>query len=371
MLRVLISAPSIDAEKNVSGVSTVVIQIMQALAGQLEFQHLEIGSEQRGGPVRKNLGSLRKAGKALLTVLTGRFDILHSNTAMMPKSILRDLAVTAAARVRGKPVVLHVHGGKFIHEAPGLFLRLAMLLLFRLSNAIVVLSQTQYDYFAQNFPLTRPKLTFIYNGIELSVDVFGARSNLPGIETREDDARDYLKVAFVGRLAPEKGVRVHCAACRMLEVSDRIEVDIFGDGSLLPEVLALTQEKSFVRYRGLFQPSESRVILRGFDALVLPSLTGEGMPMAVIEAMSAGAVSICCGNSSHPEIIANGKTGLLIEAGSPQAIAGAFFRLRDNAGERRRMSRAAYEFAITNFDAKKNFGKFAAIYQRLCAGPDA
>lgn len=367
MLRVLISAPSIDAEKNVSGVSSVVIQIKRALSSRIEFRHLEIGSEQRGARLARLFGSLSKSARALWTVLTSRFDILHSNTAMMPKSIIRDLAVIAAARLCGKPVVLHVHGGAFIHQQPRGALRVAMLLLFRLSTSIVVLSRTQLSYFVQTYPLTRGKIDFIYNGINLSGDNVADSCGPPVAVTRESLSSGDLKVAFVGRLAPEKGLRILFSACRMLDADDGIEVAIFGDGDLLPEVLALTQEKTFVGYRALFQPSESRKVLRNFDALVLPSLAGEGMPMAVIEAMSAGVVPICCRNSSHPEIISDGQTGLLIEPGSPEAIVKAFLRLKRDKQARRQMGDAAKQFALANFDARKNFSKFVDIYERLCA----
>jgi len=357
MVKVLISAPSMNVALNVSGVSSVVMQIRQALSPGVEFIHLEIGSEQRGGALARRLGSLRKAARSLLSVLTSRYDVLHSNTAMNAKSIVRDLAMIFVARARGKAVLLHVHGGTYVHDRPPRLLRGALKLLFALSGHIVVLSRLEQAHFAENYPESAAKTDFIYNGVDLTGEA-------PEVAPASSGS-DRLRVAFVGRLAEEKGIGPLIEACRRLDEKDGVDIDFFGDGGLLPDVLALAQEKPFVAYRGLFQPSDSRKILHAFDALVLPSLRGEGMPMAVIEAMSAGVVPICCPISSIPEIIADGETGLLAPIGSPEAIVAAFARLRRDEAARRRMGGAARAFALAHFDARKNYARLNEIYRRL------
>jgi glycosyltransferase involved in cell wall biosynthesis len=357
MIKILISAPSMNVERNVSGVSSVVKHIRRALSNDVKFHHLEIGSEQHGGNLTRFFGSLAKMARSVIVVLTSRYDILHSNTAMNAKSIVRDLVMIVIARSRGKAVLLHIHGGTYVHEQPPKILSWALKLLIVLSNYIVVLSRLEQAYFAEKFPESASKIGFVYNGVDLSdgpaqVEV---KTSPPG----------RLRVAFVGRLAPEKGLAILMEACRALNLEDGIRVDFFGDGGLQPEVLNLAQEKDFVTYRGVFQPSESRKVLRDFDALVLPSLRGEGMPMAVIEAMSVGVVPICTPISSIPEIVTNGETGLLIPIGSPEAIVNAVARLGRDPEARRRMGRAAYKFATANFDADKNYGTLNDIYQRI------
>ena len=359
MLKVLISAPSMNVVRNVSGVSSVVMQVRRALSKTVEFRHLEIGSEQQGGPLVRLFGSLAKAARSATVVLVSNYDILHSNTAMNTKSIIRDLAMIMIARMRGKAILLHIHGGTYVHEHPPGILRWALKLLFTLSSSIVVLSRREQTHLAAKFPESALKMGVVYNGIDLSERL--ARNTA---ETASLDLQR-LKIAFIGRLAPEKGVVTLIEACRALDASDGICVDFFGDGELLPKVLALTREKTFVAYRGVFQPCESRKILRGFDALILPSLRGEGMPMAVIEAMSVGTVPICSPISSIPEIVTDGETGLLIPAGSPDAIVGAFRRLERDPEARRRIGCAAYGFAAAAFDARRNYHTLKGIYKRI------
>lgn len=360
MVKVLISAPSLDVAKNVSGVSSVVMQVMHVLSPYIEFRHLELGSEQGGGLFVRLAVSLSKSLRSLFTALISSYEVFHSNTAMNPKSILRDLAMVAAARLRGKPLLLHIHGGRYVHDRPTILLRYAQRLLFHFSQRIVVLSRTELSYFTQNYPETAGKTEYIYNGTSVSEEAAAV--------DRKASALGHLRVAFVGRLAPEKGLATLISACLLLKETDEIDLDVFGNGDLLPDVLALTQQKAFVKHRGIFQPAECRKILQTYDALVLPSLRGEGMPMAVIEAMSAGTIPICTPISSIPEIITDGETGLLIEPGSPDAIVAALMRLKQDAPARRRMGSAAYEFATANLDAEKNFGKLKGLYERLCAG---
>jgi len=346
-----------NVARNVSGVSSVVSQIMRVLCDSVEFVHIEIGSEQGGPYLSRLFGSLSKAARSIFMLLTSQYDVLHSNTAMNAKSIVRDLAIVVIARLRGKAVLLHIHGGTYVHQKAPYILHRVLLYLFHLSDCIVVLSRTEFVYFAQNYPEASTKTEFIYNGIDLSQQQ---------LEIETSTSSDRLRIVYVGRLVPEKGIVPLIAACRMLNDIDKIDLDFFGQGGLLPELLLLTKEKAFVTYRGLFQPSESHVVLRDFDALILPSVRGEGMPMAVIEAMSVGVVPICCPISSIPEIVVDGETGLLIEIDSPKAIVEALFRLKRDAAGRRRMGDASRKFARANLDARKNFSEFNSLYQRIC-----
>lgn len=357
MIRILISAPSMNAEKNVSGVSSVVIQIRRALCRDVEFRHLEIGSEQRGGKCVRLLGSIAKIARSAVIVSTSLYDVFHSNTAINPKSIVRDLVMVIIARSRGKAVLLHIHGGTYVHESPPRILGWFMKLLFELSSYIVTLSQHEKVYFVEAFPEIATKIGFIYNGLDL----------FEGLGKLEGDAAssDWLRVAFVGRLAPEKGLAALIQACHSLDIKAGIWVDFFGAGVLLPEVLTLAHEKAFVTYRGVFQPAESRKVLRNFDVLVLPSLSGEGMPMAIVEAMSVGVVPVCTPISSIPEIITSGTTGVLIPVGSPEAIVDALLQLQLNPEGRHRMACAAYKFAMANFDASINYRKLNDLYRTI------
>jgi glycosyltransferase involved in cell wall biosynthesis len=92
-------------------------------------------------------------------------------------------------------------------------------------------------------------------------------------------------------------------------------------------------------------------LLRLADLFVLPSLN-EGLPIALLEAMAMGKPSIASRINAIPEAVADNDTGLLVEAGDPDALARAILRLVDDAELRARLGAAGQAFVLENFDER-------------------
>ena len=91
----------------------------------------------------------------------------------------------------------------------------------------------------------------------------------------------------------------------------RLHFVVYGDGALRSDVIAAAEANPNVSYRGVFDSGQTKSILATIDVLVLPSIHGEGMPMAILEAMAAGAVPYATAISSIPEVIEDGSPGFL------------------------------------------------------------
>src|SRR5581483_6877859 len=116
------------------------------------------------GRLARPVISLLKSGQAVVTVLTAPFDLLHLNTAMRPRAVIRDLAIAAGARARSRPIVLHIHGTVPARQPPPPLARSAAALLIRLAHHIVLVSQTELAFFGQAYPGLEGKAQVICNG---------------------------------------------------------------------------------------------------------------------------------------------------------------------------------------------------------------
>lgn len=92
--------------------------------------------------------------------------------------------------------------------------------------------------------------------------------------------------------------------------------------------------------------------LRLADIYALPSLV-EGLPISLLEAMALGIPSISTDVYAIPEAVKDGETGLLIEAGNSDALAGAIKKLKNDEVWRKKLGRTGREWVLENFNEKK------------------
>jgi glycosyltransferase involved in cell wall biosynthesis len=117
---------------------------------------------------------------------------------------------------------------------------------------------------------------------------------------------------------------------------------------------------------------ESRVIFTGFvkDAFVPLNITTiyahislqEGLPLALLEAMSAGVPVIASKTGGIPEVIQNGENGLLV-GNDPILLSRAIISLIDNSTLREELAIKGKQTVDENFTWTKTANAFMAIYE--------
>ncbi len=105
--------------------------------------------------------------------------------------------------------------------------------------------------------------------------------------------------------------------------------------------------------------------LAKLDAMVLPSLCGEGLPMVVLEAMAAGLPVIATRVEGTPEAITHGVEGLLAEPGDAESLAAEISDLVGGQYDWRAMAEAACNRHQRCFSDKAMSGGTAAVYRKL------
>ncbi|MBI4049968.1 MAG: glycosyltransferase family 4 protein [Candidatus Doudnabacteria bacterium] len=104
--------------------------------------------------------------------------------------------------------------------------------------------------------------------------------------------------------------------------------------------------------------------LSSFDIYVCSSVK-EGLPYTILEAAAAGLPIVSTRVGGIPEILEDGKSGLLVLAKNPGALAGAVKKLLDNPELAKTLGANARE-RVKNFSLEKMLNKTEAVYREIC-----
>jgi glycosyltransferase involved in cell wall biosynthesis len=97
------------------------------------------------------------------------------------------------------------------------------------------------------------------------------------------------------------------------------------------------------------------------DIFVLPSRS-EAFPNAVLEAMAAGLPIVASDVGGIPELVENGRTGLLVRAGQPKALADGLCELMADPARAARLGETARSVAQARYSFDRMVGAFEEIY---------
>jgi glycogen(starch) synthase len=176
------------------------------------------------------------------------------------------------------------------------------------------------------------------------------------------------RVLFVGRLAPQKGVRALVAAAALIE-NPSARVLLVGEG---PEREALEREAERigvgdrVRFLGFFAHDRLPAAMAHADLLVLPSVYEE-LGTVLLEAMWAGLPIVASRTGGIPDVIEDGSNGLLVPPGDPEALARAIDRLFADRALAHRLSAEARKRG-KDFDWEVLAGRVLEVYRGITAG---
>lgn len=255
------------------------------------------------------------------------------------------------------------------HSWPGksFILRLYALLdrvILRWFDHICAVSNSVADAL-RRFRVPSEKITTVDNGID--IEYFSAGRP---VLREELGLRENPLVGFVGRLAPEKGLKdlLHAVA-GILNIVPMAKFILVGEG---PERLALEKlarqlsiEKSVIF---LGQRSDLPNIYASFDVFVLPSLT-EGMPLAILEAMAAKKPVVATRVGAIPKTVDDQQTGLLVNAGDLTGLQSAISLLLGRPDLCRTFGQSGQEVALARFSSDSMAKTYLGIYHRVCSLP--
>jgi glycosyltransferase involved in cell wall biosynthesis len=201
-----------------------------------------------------------------------------------------------------------------------------------------------------------------------------------GVPLEEYPARDPLppgrgRIVSVGRLVDYKGYAVLLKAVASLRRMGRdLSCDIVGDGPEEPLLRLAIREQGLegcVRLAGPRPLSEVRDLVRSASVFVLACRRGrgglmDGIPVVLMEAMALGVPVVSTRISGIPELIEDGRTGLLAEPNDDRGLAEAIDRIHGDATLAASLAAAARRRIEDEFDVEKSA---LALHALLAAQP--
>ena len=353
-MKVLITAPSLDHQDNVSGISTMISSIIESAGCQ--YTHFTAG---RRDADKFDLGWLATQLKLPLdfrrAISAAKPQIIHINTAFEPRAIIRDFVLSKLAGSR--PILLHVHGGRFVmQDFTNPTLGWLGEKLLRSAQRVIVLSDAE-----------REKLLARTPGLNIAVLPNAVSTTKFPVGDREWGTKN---IVYLGRLDESKGLSDMVQVCRMLLPQGfKFRFSCYGAG---PDQKKFVSEMKSVlgsdfHYGGVVAGAEKVRVLGAGDIFLLPSRF-EGLPMALLEAMASGCVPIVSNRGSIPTVVDDGHNGFLVEPGDLTQIVGKLkFLLSEGEPGWEEYRRNARETVIERFDIGGYVEKLRSIYRELAS----
>lgn len=357
MCNILITAPALDESMNISGISSLTRTIITRNAASHNYFHFRLGKKD----------SERKGAKWLMTQLTiiPRFiasvmrqdvEIIHFNTDLTAMSIIRDtpLAITARYILR-KKVLLHIHGGHYLMKPPpkrSIFYWMIKALL-KSATQRVVLSE-----------LERRELEHAYgtpchimpNAVETNKDIC------------QKDFSGKLSFLFMGRIVKAKGIFLIAECLAQLENSFAdFEFNIYGSGPDLEEFLSRLKNIKGLNYTycGIAKGRQKAEAFDQSHIFLLPSLYGEGLPIAMLESMNYGCVPLVSDDASISTVVRDAENGFIVKKGNLDQLRDKITRLLANRDSLNKLSNNAKHTIYTSYNLDHYIGSLNKLYKTI------
>lgn len=208
-------------------------------------------------------------------------------------------------------------------------------------------------YINAGFPSS--KMHVVWNGIDL--DRFGAVRKIP--------SPDCCRFTFMGYFGRHKGLHVLLESLIHLQDRKNIQVKLVGDGeergNLERFVSAHSLEEN-VTFMGKVDNSRIEQVLAETDVLVLPSIWPENQPVSITEAMASHIPGIATNTGGIPELIEDGRSGILFDLGDTKQLAEKMAFFAENPDKIESFGEAAFQ-RVSNASYSTQILRLLTVYE--------
>lgn len=339
-----------------SGVSEVVRFIIHNNR-ERQYLHFTIGKkDSEGGGLLQRVRRIWKTYGNWKHFLTEHPDALvHYSFPLDARAVARDFFFIGHARKQRRRMLVHIHGGLYMTQKKRHWIINRMMRrIFSWDVPFVVLSGREKEIVEQEFGAKHVDV------LPNCVDLTDAESHVRVYKKSGEP----LTIGYLGRIDEKKGMDWLLRACERLQREGMdFRLALAGKEQVGSEYLQRFADLlgEHFHYAGVVSGETKNAFLRSLDVFALPTYF-EGLPMALLETMSYGAVPVTTPVGSIPEVVKDGKNGLFIKVKDEQSIVDALHRLNDDRYLLQRLSEQARETIFTQFSPKAYTDKLNALY---------
>ena len=147
-----------------------------------------------------------------------------------------------------------------------------------------------------------------------------------------------------------------------------LHLDIVGTGAYLGELKILAQKleiENKVTFHGRVDDDELDRIYASADIYLIPTMRYEGLPLALLEAMSHGIPTISSEIGGNADVITHDFDGLFIKPGDMKELIESIRKLGNNVEVRKSISNAARETTEKRFDKERMIEETREILENM------
>ena len=239
------------------------------------------------------------------------------------------------------------------------------------SQGIISNSREGAEYAARQMGLPLSRFSIVHNGVEVpepAADAVAAlRKEYTAAAPNGQAAAPFeTLLLFVGRLVEHKNLpRLLDAFARVAAERPHVRLLLVGGGPLHDTLAARIRElKLDDRALLLGERPDVAALMKAADLLVAPSLR-EGMSNVILEAMALGLPVLATRVGGTPEVIEDGRHGVLVDPIDTQALADAMLQLIDDPVRRQAIGQAGRQKVLEQYSPPAMVSAMLKEYSRV------
>jgi sugar transferase (PEP-CTERM/EpsH1 system associated) len=209
--------------------------------------------------------------------------------------------------------------------------------------------------------LSPDRLRVLYSGVDTA-------KFSPGTKAGAARDRNEIVIGSVGRLVEVKNYPLLVRALARLSETVKCRMVLVGSGPMEQPISDLAGELGVSdRLTLLGHSDEISALMQGFDIFVLPSFN-EGVSNTLLEAMAAGVSIVASDVGGTPELLRNGRDGLLFRSGDVEQLVGHLARLSSDESLRKSLADSARQRVQAEFSMASMLSRYEQLYQEAVWG---